>query len=517
MRDSPGQIRQSVAEKVEGARVRGRSAVKLILYNPPSSPQRKPVLPLSLLALAARLEGRRDYRVLDGNLAGDPLQLLDRAVRETGAELLAVTVMPGPQLGHAVADTRRLKQLHPTLRVVWGGYFPTQHAEVCLRSGLVDYVVRGYGEIAMEGLLDRLAEGADPKGVPGLAWSEATGEVHSDGLTPMPHPDEMPPFPYHRVEVARYPRRTFLGTRTLSHHSSYGCPFRCNFCAVVNLAEGRWLAQSAERTAETVSHLAQEWGADAIEFHDNNFFVSEERTTEFAERIRGSGIAWWGESRVDTLLRYSNAAWRAMRESGLKMIFLGAESGSDEVLRRMNKGGTATAEKTLELAEKMRRFAIVPEFSFVLGNPPDPEADAERTISFIRRVKRVNPASEVVLYLYTPVPLAGSLYEEARASGFEFPQSLEDWVHPPWSGLSLRRGQGLPWISPSLRKRIGNFEKVLNAYYPTVTDMKLGRTMRLLLRSLAAWRYHLRLYDLPVELAALQRVVRYQRPETTGF
>ena len=64
-----------------------------------------------------------------------------------------------------------------------------------------------------------------------------------------------------------------------------------------------------------------------------------------------------------------------MRDSGLRMVFMGAESGSDETLKRMNKGGTASTDKTLFIAEKMRGYSIVPEFSFVLGNPPDPEAD----------------------------------------------------------------------------------------------------------------------------------------------
>jgi hypothetical protein len=39
------------------------------------------------------------------------------------------------------------------------------------------------------------------------------------------------------------------------------------------------------------------------------------------------------------------------------------------------------------------------------GNPPDPEADAGATLEFIRRIKKTNPASEIVIYIYSPVPL----------------------------------------------------------------------------------------------------------------
>ena len=67
----------------------------LILYNPPSSARRKPVMPLSLLALGALLEGQHDYCIVDGNLEARPIDALDRLIREHGATMLGVTVMPG--------------------------------------------------------------------------------------------------------------------------------------------------------------------------------------------------------------------------------------------------------------------------------------------------------------------------------------------------------------------------------------------------------------------------------------
>lgn len=489
----------------------------VILYNPPSSAARKPVLPMSLLAIGALLEDVHDYRIIDGNLEADPLAAVDRAVRETGAGVLGVTVMPGPQLVNAVPLCRELKRRHPRLTIVWGGYFPTQHWEPCVRAGYVDYVVRGHGEVVFRELLDALHAGDDPATLPGVAGRRADGTPFGNHMAPIPRPTELPDFPYHRADPARYARRTFLGARTLPHHSSYGCPFRCNFCAVVNMVDGRWLAQPAERVAAVARRLATEWGADAVEFYDNNFFVHEARTAEFAERILDLGIAWWGEARIDTLLRYDERTWRLMRRSGLRMAFLGAESGSDETLRLMNKGGTASTEKTLEIARRMAEHDIVPEFSFVLGNPPDAETDAARTMDFIRRVKRANPAAEIILYLYTPVPLAGELYEQARARGFEFPATLDEWVDPGWLEFSQRRSARVPWVRDPLRRRIRDFERVLNAYYPTSTDLRLTTFRRQLLRAVSSWRYHTRVERYPVELRLMQRLMSYQRPETSGF
>ena len=486
------------------------------MYNPPSSARRKPVMPLSLLALGALLEGRHDYAIVDGNLDRNALETLDRYVRD-GADMLAVTVMPGPQLADAVPVCRELKARHPDLRIIWGGYFPTQHWDVCLKSGYVDYVVRGHGEVVFQSLVERLVKGEDPTDLAGLAYRQPDGMPFTNATAPIPHPDSMPDFPYQRIDVRRYARKSFMGNRTLAHHSSYGCPFFCNFCAVVNMVGGRWLAQSAERTATITRHLVTEYGADAVEFYDNNFFVHEARTAEFAERILDLGIGWWGDSRIDTLLRYSDRSWRLLRDSGLRMVFMGAESGSDETLKRMNKGGSASTDKTLAMAEKARQYGIVPEFSFVLGNPPDPEGDVRGTLEFIRKVKRVNPHTEIIMYVYTPVPLAGELYEEAKAEGFAFPETLEQWISEDWQDFAQRRSAQIPWLADPIHRHLRDFERVLSAYYPTITNPSLRGMRRFVLRAASAWRYHLGFYSYPLELRPLQRLLAYQRPETCGF
>ncbi len=62
-----------------------------------------------------------------------------------------------------------------------------------------------------------------------------------------------------------------------------------------------------------------------------------------------------------------------------------------------------------------------------------------------------------------------------------------------------------------------DFERVLNAYYPTSTNHHLTGIRRKLLRAVSAWRYHSGFYRFPLELRALHRLLAYQRPETSGF
>jgi anaerobic magnesium-protoporphyrin IX monomethyl ester cyclase len=493
--------------------------MRIVLYNPRSNAARKRIMPFSLLAIGAVLEGEFEYEIVDGNVEADADRALGRRL-SAGADVFGMTVMPGPQLEDAFQRTRALKAARPSAIVIWGGYFPTEHPEACLSGGWVDFAIRGHGESATLSLLRELAAGRDPRvagSLDGIAFRRADGSLAKGAVARVPNVEELPEFPFHRIEMAAYPRATFMGGRTLGYHSSYGCPFLCNFCGVVSLASGRWNAQSPERVERNLRRYRDEWRVDAVEFYDNNFFTHEERCRDIAVRIAPLRFNWWGEGRIDTLLKFKDATWQAMAQSGLRMIFLGAESGSAETLSRMDKGGTLTPQMTLDLAARMRAFGVTPEFSFVLGNPPDPDADIECTLEFVKKVKERHPEAEIILYQYTPVPVAGELFAAAAQKGFAFPETLEGWTSPEWSEVSRRRSDQLPWIAPSQRRRIKDFERVLNAYHPTGTDPRLVGWRRFVLRALSGWRYRTGFYTAPYELRALQKLFRYQRPETAGF
>jgi hypothetical protein len=326
--------------------------------------------------------------------------------------------------------------------------------------------------------------------------------------------------PYRRVDVRRYIGKTCLGTRTISYHSSFGCPFTCGFCAVAAIYKGKWSGKPPAEVAEEVLWFRNEYGVNAVEFVDNNFFVAEHRTLEVAERLQGKGITWWGEARPDTLDEFSDSTWRAMRKGGLKMIFFGAESSSDEVLARMDKGGTQTADTVLHLAGRMKEFAIVPEFSFVLGTPcDDVDEQIERDIRYIRRIKAINPKSEIVIYIYSPVAFDDAeLLQQARDRGFAFPKTLIDWLDPVWQNFDLRKNPQTPWLAPRHVERIMNFERVLNARFPTISDIKLKRWQTTILKTLGAWRYRLGFYAAPWEIRLVaNRLFRYRQPEIEGF
>lgn len=492
----------------------------ILLFNPRSC-NSKYRLPNSLLSLGSVIEGRYDYEIVDGNLVGDAFSSLCHIISQKRIDLIGMTVMPGPQLQEAIPLSMRLKREFPSLKVVWGGYFPSNHTEVCVKSPYVDFVLRGQGERAFPILLDALYDkNTSLCSVPNISY-QVDGKLTHNESVPLIHPDDLPPLPYHKINVQRYVGKTYLGSRTLSYHSSYGCPFECGFCAIVPIYKARWLGRSAGKMTEDIEKLIKDYGANAIEFHDNNFFTSEKRVKEFSEEIlrRGLKFGWWGEGRPDTLLKYSDETFSLMKRAGLKMIFMGAESGDNDTLLSMNKGGTQTGETIVKIVEKFKRHGIIPECSFVFGSLSKNIAKSiERDINFIHLLKRKNPETEIVIYIYSPIPLDGaSLYQQVTESGFRYPETLEDWLEPEWAIFDLRRNPMTPWITDRHLRRVKNFERVLNAMFPTNSDIKLKGFQRSALKIAGSWRYATHMYRFPYEIQLLQRLFRYRQPEIEGM
>jgi len=482
----------------------------IILLNPRATKPRNRRFPLSVMALGAVLEGREEYEIVDGNIDDNPTQTILDLIRTRDVELLGVTVMPGPQMAAAITVSRAMRQLHPKLPIVWGGYFPSIYTDAALNARYVDYVVRGQGEDTLLELIDAIRGKRALEGILGLSYKDIFGLHRHNAERLMKGPDAFPWSPFHRVPVEKYLRPSFFGKRTAAHHASIGCPFRCSFCGVHAAYGTRELLESPARTEAILRHLKTEYGADSVQFYDMNFLMGENHARELAARIAPLRMRWWCEARVDIFNRYSDAALEALKRAGCAMIFFGAESGSDWVLKEMQKD--ITTEQTIAVAKRIRQFGIIPEFSFVIGNPRDPERDTRETLQFIRKLKRINAKSEIIIYHYTPVPQRTSMYGEIDGK-VSFPSSPEEWTTKRWMDFTLRIDPNTPWLTRKTKKLIDNFEVVINSRWPTVQDIRAPRWSRTLLQSLSAWRYAARIYAFPKELRWAQQFITLRKPK----
>ena len=496
----------------------------VLLVNPRMSRLEKARLPLSLLNLAAVLEGQRPWRIVDGNVDPDPIRTALTALAKHPCDLVGVTVMPGPQVAPAIALSTAIRAAFPAIPIVWGGYFPTLYPDSAINAPYVDYVVRGQGEGALLALLSALGGGGSVEAIPGLTWKRAGEIVHNPAGTLLA-PETLPLLPYRGLgDVTTFLRPSFMGARTAVHQAALGCRYKCEFCGVVSMWNGKTLLDAPERLLQAGLELRDRWGADAFQFYDHNFFDREESSVPILEVLGTLNLPWWCYARADTLARFSAATWEKIRRSRLRMTYIGAETADEEALLRMRKG--SRVDHTLEVAARCREYGVVPEFSFILGGPEDPEGSIERTFSFIRKVKTLNPDSEIILYFYSPTPQRERAPKDERArslpvlrtygpSGPSLPTTPEEWTEPRW--VSWVCHQDAPWLSPRMSQRVRDFARVLACRFPTIQDHRTPSWGKAVLRNLARWRYASGRYGHPWELRAAQRLIPLRAPQTEGL
>jgi anaerobic magnesium-protoporphyrin IX monomethyl ester cyclase len=494
----------------------------LLLLNPRITSRRGARFPLSIMTLASALRDRNRCELIDGNLEEAAVRQAVEAVRRVDFEAVGITVMGGPQLATALELTRALHAARPELPIVWGGYFPTLNPDAALSEEGVDALIRGQGEDTLREWLEARARGErDLSSIRGLSWRREGSIVHNPARA-FSAKHIAPPLDYALLRDPKaYLVRTFLGKRTAAHQAALGCRFRCTFCGVAALFRGAMALPPAERLDRELAFLKHELGADSLQFYDHNFFDREEDMAPLLEVLARHQLPWWCYARADALLNLSPQGWQLVRASRLRMAYIGAETPNDQLLRAIRKG--TRADQTLEVAELCRRQGVIPELSFMVAPPEDPEGETERTFEFIRRVKKVNPQAEIIVYVYTPVP-EGALAPVRQVSPplrdlaggpVVFPTTAAQWTERRWVDYACHADA--PWVSERLRRRIADFVTVLGCRFPTVTDVRSSPWSKRVLRTMAAWRYGLRRYDRPWELDLMRGIVTLHDPKTASL
>jgi radical SAM superfamily enzyme YgiQ (UPF0313 family) len=221
---------------------------KIILFNPKSAVAKHRV-PNSILNIAASIEGNYPWVIVDGNREPDPLSTIMRYLERREFRYVGMTVMPGPQLKQAIPFSKAIRQQHPDVKIIWGGYFPTNQYKAVLNSGYVDFVVNGPGDHCFPKLIDALENNQPYELIKNVIYKSGD-KIIKTSKEDLIEQDNLPPLPYDKLTdfypMDKYLGRTYLGQRTLAYHSSIGCPFTCSFCAVVPTYEARWKAKSAQ-------------------------------------------------------------------------------------------------------------------------------------------------------------------------------------------------------------------------------------------------------------------------------
>ena len=498
----------------------------ILLINPTITKRRSARFPFAVLNISAALDIRYTSSIIDGNVDRDFVATALRMLESGHIDAVGVSVMGGPQLRTAILVSQAIRARFPSIPIIWGGHFPTICAAPSLNVPYVDYAIRAQGEQTLLELLDVLfgVSSGTLDNVAGLSWRKGGQIVHNPNRA-FSTAGLGRSLPYERLGDPRpYFGKTFLGRHTGGYQAALGCRFRCTFCGVAAMFRGKTALPPAQRLDQELRLLNTKFGMDSIQFFDHNFFDREEDTAPLLEVLAGLQLPWWCFARADALLNLSEHSWALVRKSKLRMAYIGAESPSDWLLHDVRKG--TRTDQTLQAVELCRSNGVIPELSFMLAPPQDPEGETELTFEFIRHIKRLHPQTEIMLYIYAPLPPApggNNLQVERTVSTLRdsdggqllFPATADEWAEQKW--VTYWCHTDTPWLTPRLRQRISAFTTVLGCRFPTITDVRSPSWGKAGLQALASWRYRYQRYGRPWELDFSRKFIRLWDPRVSGL
>ncbi|HEV7299748.1 MAG TPA: radical SAM protein [Tepidisphaeraceae bacterium] len=370
---------------------------------------RSPSLGLLHLAAEVRLHGYEpsiiEADILDLDADAVAARVIAAKPRYVGITLFTVGVSESAKIARLVKAA-----LPETTIIVGGPHIASMGLETIARFPDFDVAVQGEGEKILVELLKALDAGNDLSTVRGLIFRDATNggklKVTPAPMTPndldgLPFPawDLLPDFPKaYPLAVYDYPRGPVA---TIA--ASRGCPFHCKFCDTSTFG-ARVRYYSPAKVVEMMQHLNERYGVRHVLFVDDLFLASKLRTTEFCNLLLASGLkmTWSCAARVDTV---KPDILGLMKQAGCWQISFGLETGSDEMLRKMDK--SARVAKSEEAVRWTAAAGIRVKGLFMLGYPGETAESIQMTKDFVQRI----PMTIMNLTKFTPYP-GSPIYKE---------------------------------------------------------------------------------------------------------
>jgi radical SAM superfamily enzyme YgiQ (UPF0313 family) len=459
--------------------------------------------PLALLALAPIAEQRGlAVDIVDSTVEPRYRERILQQLNE--AVCVGISIVTGPMIIEAIEVAQAVKAARPDVPVVLGGWHPSTLAEQSLTAPYIDIVVRGQGEITFGEILDRLLAGADMHGVEGCSYRNAEGRIIHNPPRHTANIADLPSKSYHLIDIEPY--ATLSARRWIYYTSSHGCPYDCSFCSNASLYGRAWNALPADRVVRELSELVQRFRLDLVSIVDDNFLVDRQRGIDIAKGLieTQAKFDWCVQTTANFLIRSTDEDLRLMRQAGLSRVFIGAESGSDDVLRSVNKVRFQSTHVLNQVAAKCYRAGITCTFSLIFALPGETDDDRRQTLAMIRSIKLQYPSTEFHSNIYTPYPGAPN-FRQAVEMGLREPGSLEQWAdfYPKF--------QRLPWIDDKTHRQIQRMRDYIRIAYgaaPVRRRSRVREAAHRILAPLARARLNRYRYTMPVELWALKSMSR---------
>lgn len=335
--------------------------------------------PLGLCQLAAMFP-REQVMVMDAEA-----EALDDQVAQARIESISpkIAMMTASSFTLDIVEQWASWFKYRDIPVIVGGPHPTLLPEDFFRRcPSVDLAVRGEAELVLPSLVGSIFDSRPPESddcclrLPsGELHISKTHRVRDFSSLPFPSFSELDMTKYWCPDARLKPLATMMTAR--------GCNQHCTFCSTPAIAGRKPRGWSPEQVVEELWHLCQS-GIREVSFLDDGFTSDRQRAISICHGIlkAGIGLSWFCNARADCL---DDELVRTLADAGCHQIYLGLESGSEEILRKIQK--RLTVDQMKRGTALLRRYGIGVSAGFVIGFPGETRETVDQTISLAWNLK----------------------------------------------------------------------------------------------------------------------------------
>lgn len=315
-----------------------------------------------------------------------------------------------------VQTAEKIKAAHPEIRISFVGPHPSILPEETLQaSPAIDFVARGEFDYTIQ----EIAEGAELSQVKGITYRQGDRFLHNpsrefiEDLDSLPFVTEI----YQRDLDIHHYRIPYLLWPYISLYTGRGCPGRCIYCLWPQTFTGhRYRLRSVENVVEEVRFIRDNFPeVKEIFFDDDTFTANPARVVRLCQGLRSFDLTWSTTARIDS----NREILKVMKESGLRLLVVGYESGSQTVLDNIRKGTTIAQAR--DFTRECKKLGIQIHGAFILGLPGETPQTIKESIRFAGSLD----LDTIQVSLATPYP-GTQFYEICQENHYFTPMGMLD-------------------------------------------------------------------------------------------
>jgi radical SAM superfamily enzyme YgiQ (UPF0313 family) len=384
-----------------------------------------PMPPMGLISIAGFLRANgHEVSVIDcreiikTHRTSDYVPILVQTVKDFKPDLMGISILT-PHFNEALRISAGLKEQLPQCLLIAGGPHPSVEPVLTLEQNpYLDAVCIGAGE---EVCLD-VMDGKAINNVKGLMRRDHMNDFETRAVN---HDLDRYPFPDFSTFNTDFYTSLSLSVfwwvhKTLWITTSRGCPYSCKFCATDWSKPFRY--HSPEYVIDLVRHVST-LDIDTITFGDDTIAVPRQRLEKICEGFIDSRLFWpnrplrWCAGiRADQV---NPDILNLMRKAGCFLVHIGVESGSDRMLKAIDK--KTTAEINRRACSYVTDAGLNLSTSYIIGLPGETEKEMLETLAFMKETE----ANNKVFLPFLPLP--GSPFYYGLIETNQLSKEKMDW------------------------------------------------------------------------------------------